>query len=55
MARRTEQCGDKLASKDGDLTCGKTRAHVIHKDTTTGDRFVRVPGGALIKGSKADR
>ena len=37
------------ASDGARLTCGRTGRHIVHRDPATGERFVRVPGGAYIR------
>lgn len=42
-------CDTRFETGDRTLTCERTGRHVTHRDTETGDRFTRVPGGAIIQ------
>lgn len=35
------------------LTCERTGRHIVHRDPATGERFMRLPGGAYIRPLRA--
>jgi hypothetical protein len=50
MSKNREECGTKCIDAETyeTLTCDREDRHIVHRESSTGTKFVRVPGGAVI-------